>query len=899
MNLKTKHTIAVIITAYALVCAAHASGIYLPLSPNPDPAPTYMAADFDNQAWIVDEITRQIGHGEPWTQDNLNQITVINLTAKDFSGQHIPTNISLLSSLASLTARSCKLDGTIPNFSLPKLAALNISENNLSGEIPNFDLPSLVSLVLSTNNLSGEIPDFRLPTLEALTLYTNNLSGTVPDFQLPSLKSLTLHRNKLTTLPASFTGINNVTLIHLYLNSFEQRLPDFNNCKKLQDLRLHMNKFYGEFPNLALPELTALLLKENHFSGSIPELLGCPKLSTVTMNHNAFAGSLSSRFQGKAGFYVDHNYLDDTTARNPVSTGGATRTAQFDIGKQISKQLVVNEDIISADLLQSSAEEPYSALSKDNVRIETDTNPNKYFDYSLFDAPVSGDPSIIYYDSSTGKLKILKVGTTTLVYAMKGASENNDNAKIKFTITTVTRPTIQAADRTIVVGSAVNLMDGVTATDETDGDLTANITADFSDLDVRVPGKYAVVYYVKNSSDITAQKTINITVRDLSTPVITATNTTVTVSSAFNIMQGVTAVDSIDGDITHLISVAAWPLNINKIGTYKIIYTVKNSDNITAKITRTITVVHTLPSPTPSPTPSPSVTTTASPTTSPTTTESPTTSPAPSSRPQIIVFDKVITVGKTVNLLTDLYAIGSDGADITGSIRIIQNNINNEVAGEYSVTYSVTDANNITEERQIKVIVSPLSVPRIFAPNRTVTLGETFNPLDGVTATDDKDGDITAQVSADESQLNRNTAGKYHIIYSVTNSDNATAMKTASITVFDPNAQTSPSPTPTDGTASPTDIPDENTIIDIIASQNPNFQPETSSPPAEIIQISEDEVVVLEKGADLPAEETQGLSNFMKNLLFLTLALLIMLATAIIIYFKRKKSAENSNTKRE
>lgn len=63
-----------------------------------------------------------------------------------------------------------------------------------------------------------------------------------------------------------------------------------------------------------------------------------------------------------------------------------------------------------------------------------------------------------------------------------------------------------------------------------------------------------------------------------------------------------------------------------------------------------------------------------------------------------------------------------------------------------------------------------------------ITIGDTFNPLTGVTATDAKDGDVTSSITVSGS-VDTNTVGNYTLTYSVTDSDGNTKTATRRVVV--------------------------------------------------------------------------------------------------------------------
>lgn len=89
--------------------------------------------------------------------------------------------------------------------------------------------------------------------------------------------------------------------------------------------------------------------------------------------------------------------------------------------------------------------------------------------------------------------------------------------------------------------------------------------------------------------------------------------------------------------------------------------------------------------------------------------------------------------------------------------------IDTNVPGIYELTYTVSDlAGNITTVKRT-VTVNPKEaivnhVPIIKAEDVTLTVGDNYDPLKGVTASDKEDGDLTKSIEVTETP-NHNTSG--------------------------------------------------------------------------------------------------------------------------------------------
>ena len=239
-------------------------------------------------------------------------------------------------------------------------------------------------------------------------------------------------------------------------------------------------------------------------------------------------------------------------------------------------------------------------------------------------------------------------------------------------------PVIKATDKTITVGDTFDPMDGVTATDEEDGNLTSKIEVKKNDVDTTTPGKYEVTYKVTDSKGASFTKSITVTVNPKmevlnAVPTIDAADKTITVGDTFDPKDGVTATDVEDGDLTAKIVVEKNDVDTTKAGKYEVTY--KVTDNQGATRTKTITV-----------TVNPKM-------------------EVLNEAPTIDAADKTITVGDTFDPKAGVTAKDAEDGDLTDKIEVVKNTVNTKKAGEYEVTYKVTDNDGATRTKTIKVTV--------------------------------------------------------------------------------------------------------------------------------------------------------------------------------------------------
>ena len=294
---------------------------------------------------------------------------------------------------------------------------------------------------------------------------------------------------------------------------------------------------------------------------------------------------------------------------------------------------------------------------------------------------------------------------------------------------------------------------GADATDNVDGNITANIIVDTSQIASSTLGTYYAYYDVNDSSgNPAAQVNRTIIVQDTTAPVITLTggNETVEVNSFSYLDLGATANDDVDGNITASI-VTDNNLNESTVGNYTFTYDVSDlSGNNATQVTRTVSVVDTTP---------PVITLNGS--------------------------DPVtIEVGTTYN---DDGATANDNYDgnLTVFISTV-NNVNANTVGTYNVTYDLIDTSGNAATQVVRVVnVVDTTAPTIIMLGTDPTTIEALGGYvdSGAQANDNFDGNITANIVTVNS-VDANTLGTYNVTYDVNDSsgNNATrAVRTVNV----------------------------------------------------------------------------------------------------------------------
>ena len=277
-------------------------------------------------------------------------------------------------------------------------------------------------------------------------------------------------------------------------------------------------------------------------------------------------------------------------------------------------------------------------------------------------------------------------------------------------------------------------------------------------------------------------------------PTIDAKDQVLTVNDTFDPMQGVSAHDEEEGDLTEKVEVIEnnVPTDENKKTTKEGSYTVtyKVSDSQGASSIKTITVV-----------------------VNPVMEEL-------NHIPYITAEDQVLTIGDPLNLFYHVSAMDDEDGDLTGSVKLVKSTVpvdengNTIKAGAYTVIYSVSDSQGASSTKTVSVVVNPKmesinQIPIIHAKDKTVSVGDVFEVMQDVTAEDVEDGDVTGNLRVLENNVpmddngNITKAGLFTITYQVTDSKGASSTKTITVTVNE-NTNNQPSK-PEDGKNSSND----------------------------------------------------------------------------------------------
>ncbi|PED94859.1 cell wall anchor protein [Bacillus toyonensis] len=379
--------------------------------------------------------------------------------------------------------------------------------------------------------------------------------------------------------------------------------------------------------------------------------------------------------------------------------------------------------------------------------------------------PEDGDiTSKVEYEYYTGSVN--KPGTYKVYYKVKDSFGNTANTVATLIVREKIKPVDEAPElkvptaTTITEGDKFNPMSGVSATDKEDGDITSKVTVDGS-VDASKPGTYELTYTVSDSKGhtVTAKQTVTVKqkveIKNEAPELTVPFTSTLRVGEKFDPMAGVSATDKEDGNLTNKVKYKG-NVDTSKPGKYIVEYWVVDSKGVNATATQSVIVKEN--------------------------------EETPDMEPKLTVpTGATINVGDKFDPMAGVKAIDNEDGDITDKVTV-DGSVDASKPGTYELTYTVSDSKGHTVTAKQTVAVKQKVEPTDEAPvltvpaEATINVGDKFNPLAGVKATDNEDGDITDKVTVDGS-VNTSKSGTYELTYTVSDSKGHTVTAKQTVTV--------------------------------------------------------------------------------------------------------------------
>ncbi|WP_181676602.1 immunoglobulin-like domain-containing protein [Listeria rustica] len=347
-----------------------------------------------------------------------------------------------------------------------------------------------------------------------------------------------------------------------------------------------------------------------------------------------------------------------------------------------------------------------------------------------------------------------KEGTYPVTYTVKNSNNKETTTTVNLTVL-ADAPSLQAQDMAMIAGDNVaahSWFTGVTASDKVDGNISKDVTVDYSQVNSKKEGAYPVIYSITNSNGKTTTVTVNLTV-SAKLPALTAVDlVAIAGQSADEISwyNNVTASDKVDGDISKQVSVDYNQVNFKKEGSYAVTYRVENSNKKVTTQTVTMTIT--------------------------------------AQNPVISATNLATIAGDTasdVDWFAGVKAQDKVDGDISKDAKVDYSTVNFNKEGVYPIVYSVKNSNNKESYTTINLQVSAED-PNLSAKDLTFVAGDDLAQVAWFTdtsATDKVDGDISKDVKVDYSKVNGKKEGTYPVVYSITNSNDKTTTMTVAMAI--------------------------------------------------------------------------------------------------------------------
>ena len=358
----------------------------------------------------------------------------------------------------------------------------------------------------------------------------------------------------------------------------------------------------------------------------------------------------------------------------------------------------------------------------------------------------------------TGTVDTSILGVITLTYDVSDSSSNDAPTKTRTVrVVDTTKPVITLqGNETINVELGSSFNDpGYSGYDNLDGDLTNSIIKEGS-VDPFAAGVYTIIYKLVDSQGNVAQQ-VTRTVIVGSPPVISLDGDnpmTLEVGTPY-VEPGATALDDDEGDLTNQIQISG-TVDENQLGQSNIVYTVEDSNGNITNATRIVNVVDTTP--------------------------------------PVLVLDNASII--TIEVFSPEYVDQTEftytdnfDQNISDSDVIVTDNINENVVGNYSISFNLSDASGnaaVTQIRQVQV-VDTQSPTIILTGDSNVSIEKGSSYIDeGATAQDEYDGNITSSIVV-TSNVNESVIGDYSVTYEVSDSSNNPATPVSRSVVVGPD----------------------------------------------------------------------------------------------------------------
>lgn len=156
--------------------------------------------------------------------------------------------------------------------------------------------------------------------------------------------------------------------------------------------------------------------------------------------------------------------------------------------------------------------------------------------------------------------------------------------------------------------------------------------------------------------------------------------------------------------------------------------------------------------------------------------------------PEIIASDVTIALGSVFDLSKVASIVDDCEDDMV--LEVLSGQVETDIAGVYPLELRAVDSFGEETLKTINVTVVLNKAPVLIAKDVVIYVGERFNALDHVSATDDHDKDLTIEVVKDKVRIDE--TGEYEVTYRVIDSFGEEVTQTIKVTVKEKEVESKP-----------------------------------------------------------------------------------------------------------
>lgn len=352
-------------------------------------------------------------------------------------------------------------------------------------------------------------------------------------------------------------------------------------------------------------------------------------------------------------------------------------------------------------------------------------------------------------------LNINELGVYPITYTATDVAGNETSKSVNVKVVDTIPPVFtNAIDLTFKLSEQLTTYDylaNLEVMDNYDGQIT-NVLIDKDNVKYDTQGGYTVTYFACDSSANCDKKTIYVIIVDDVKPIINGTDDLyIPIGEHGDFLEGITAYDEVDGDLTDQIQIYDFLVNYDEIGEYTLFYTVYDLSGNEDRVNVTVHILD-------------------------------------NEVPQISgvsnISIEVHTNIENYDFIKEITALDNIDGDITNSINVDLSELDNTKLGAYTIYYSVVDSHGNIGVEECQVNVVDTTAPKIIGYNDiTIGLNEDVNFFNNITVHDNYDNDLTQELKL-KGLYDINKEGEYTITLEVTDSSNNTATVTFKLFVI-------------------------------------------------------------------------------------------------------------------